>query len=349
MSNSNVRSFGPGCGQPPIVTTPCVSSSCETPVPVCPVPQVISPEELFHQKVLKLLCDIKDKNTSIHFFTTCLTVIESGTWGEAGDTITEVKWFDTSSGTAVPYGTTFFNVNLNDFVSGVTPENSVPCSNGGSGGDVITAFEYPICDAGLQKLVRVCLDNCSTTFVSFLLLDRTPTTEPADWDQVQYGPCVLPVEGAATAENQLLEIAALNSIDEKITVVNTSDVEITAPLPAGTNAIGHVEVDNFPAVQPVSFTVTPGSPNSPDGVNITTSSTEVVASNLNRKGLEIQNISSTTISFAWGSNPAILYSGITLLPGGTWNMDSGNFNTESLNAIGLTNVSNALSIQEYDQ
>lgn len=68
----------------------------------------------------------------------------------------------------------------------------------------------------------------------------------------------LPLPTGASTE------ATLSSLNSKVTVVNTGAVTISAPLPTGTNVIGHVitdsgstvSVSNFPATQPVSGTVT---------------------------------------------------------------------------------------------
>ena len=71
-----------------------------------------------------------------------------------------------------------------------------------------------------------------------------------------------------------------------------------------------------------------------------------MSANANRKGLIIVNLSSNTISFGIGSNPAVLNSGITLTGlGSVWNMSEYDFNTSAINAI--ASASSTISIQEF--
>ncbi|MCL6500695.1 MAG: hypothetical protein K6T16_01525 [Candidatus Pacearchaeota archaeon] len=85
----------------------------------------------------------------------------------------------------------------------------------------------------------------------------------------------------------------------------------------------------------------------PTFATVGTSSTQVVPSNPNRKGLVLINTSANQISIAFGANPAVLNSGITLnANGGTYVMDSFTFTTASVNAIASAADSN-LAIQEF--
>lgn len=70
-----------------------------------------------------------------------------------------------------------------------------------------------------------------------------------------------------------------------------------------------------------------------------------VASNSLRKGLDLVNISSNTISLGIGTT-AVLNSGITLQPGSTYYMSEYDFFTSAVNAIASGAGSN-LTIQEY--
>jgi hypothetical protein len=122
---------------------------------------------------------------------------------------------------------------------------------------------------------------------------------------------------------------------------------------------GSVSVSNFPVTQPVSGTVTVIQSGSPWGVHTKTaltvsapasgivgiSSATVLAANVNRKGLHLVNTSANTISIAFGSS-AVLNSGITLTPLGTFWMDEYSFSTAAVNAIASVASSN-LAIQEY--
>ena len=95
---------------------------------------------------------------------------------------------------------------------------------------------------------------------------------------------------------------------------------------------------------PVSSKV-PLTASSPTAATVGTSSGSAVASNANRKGLVLTNTSNNTISFGIGA-AAVLNSGITLVPGGTWVMDEYTFSTGTINAIASA-VSSNLAIQEF--
>lgn len=334
---SNVRNFGPtSCGCNSCAGAGCPEcSSCGT--------RTLSQEEQYQSAVIALLKKIANKDCpGVEVITECLTVLEAGNWGEVGDTIQKLIWFDTSEDNPTPYATQFYNVNSATFVSGVTTENTVPCSGGGGGGgDTITAFEYPICDNGTQKIVHVCINNCSEVSVSFLALDRSVSTEPSDWNVVEYGTCGsggLP-ENAATATNQESEIALLEDIKDGVDLLNTNVTK------CDTN---DVSISNFPPVQPVSFVLVPLDPQAPDSSNITTSSVAIIPANADRAGMVITNISSVMIFLSFGADAAALYSGVGLYPGASFAMDETTFTTEAVNAIGASAASNALSIQEWN-
>lgn len=83
---------------------------------------------------------------------------------------------------------------------------------------------------------------------------------------------------------------------------------------------------------------------SPVAASVGTSSAQVVAANANRKGLTLINTSVNTISLGVGAT-AVLNSGYTLYPGGSFNMDEYCFDTAAVNAIASAAASN-LAIQE---
>lgn len=76
-------------------------------------------------------------------------------------------------------------------------------------------------------------------------------------------------------------------------------------------------------------------------------SAEVVAANASRKGLVLLNLSKKKISFGLEGTPAIFGSGITLLGGGAWTMDKGNFTVGAITAISDA-VGQDLGIQEFE-
>lgn len=84
---------------------------------------------------------------------------------------------------------------------------------------------------------------------------------------------------------------------------------------------------------------------SPTAATVGTGSAQAVASNSSRKGLVLTNTSVNTISLGIGAT-AVLNSGITLFPGGVWEMTETNFATGAINAIAGAASSN-LAIQEF--
>jgi len=98
-----------------------------------------------------------------------------------------------------------------------------------------------------------------------------------------------------------------------------------------------------PAI-PVS-TKTPLTPAAPTSALVGVTSSQIVSANLNRGGLRFVNTSNGKISLGFGS-PAISSGGITLFPGGSFNMDEYDFTTAAVNAIAAIESSN-ISIQEY--
>ncbi len=82
----------------------------------------------------------------------------------------------------------------------------------------------------------------------------------------------------------------------------------------------------------------------PTAYTVTTSSTEAIKANQNRKGLVLVNTSSNNISLGFGSD-AILNSGITLLTGTSFVMDAFSFSTAAIYVI--SSGSSNLAIQEF--
>lgn len=88
-------------------------------------------------------------------------------------------------------------------------------------------------------------------------------------------------------------------------------------------------------------------PSAPAAASVGVASAEEVAANANRKGLVLVNTSANTISLAFGTNAAVLNSGITLnATGGTWVMDEHTFTTQAVNGIAGGAASN-LAVQEF--
>jgi len=95
------------------------------------------------------------------------------------------------------------------------------------------------------------------------------------------------------------------------------------------------------AVKPILDVMTG---NAPAAASVGVTSAQVLASNTSRKGAMFINTSANVISLAFGAT-AVLGSGITLEPNGSFTMDAYSFTTQAVNAIAGVAASN-LSIQE---
>lgn len=95
----------------------------------------------------------------------------------------------------------------------------------------------------------------------------------------------------------------------------------------------------------VSITKTDLTPSAPTAASVGVASAQILASNANRKGLILVNTSVNRISLGFGST-AVLDSGPTLYPQGSFNMGEYDFDTGAVNAIASAASSN-IAIQEY--
>jgi hypothetical protein len=160
-----------------------------------------------------------------------------------------------------------------------------------------------------------------------------------------------------------------------VTVTNfpaTQTVSVSN-FPATQPVSGSISISNFPATQPISgtieaiqsgtwtisntsFAVTQSgtwlintknalTSNSPSVVSVGVTSAQALAVNSSRKGLILTNTGSANISLGFGV-AAVLNSGITLYPGGTFSMDEYSFTTVAINAIASAASTN-LGIQEW--
>lgn len=112
----------------------------------------------------------------------------------------------------------------------------------------------------------------------------------------------------------------------------------------GGNLVGVSATNPVPVTGAVSATVASAA-NAPGAVSVGVTSTSLLASNASRKGVIVVNTSSNTVSLAVGA-AAVLNSGITLTPYGTFSMDAYDFSTAAINAIASAAASN-VAIQEW--
>lgn len=97
----------------------------------------------------------------------------------------------------------------------------------------------------------------------------------------------------------------------------------------------------------VVSTKTPLTASVPATSTVGAASAEAVAANGSRKGLAITNLSTNVISLGFGTNPAVLNSGITLTQyGSVYEMSEYDYVTSSVNAI-ASSGSSVIGIQEF--
>lgn len=85
----------------------------------------------------------------------------------------------------------------------------------------------------------------------------------------------------------------------------------------------------------------------PTQIDVDTVSKTIIVDTPTRTGLVLTNLSDGTIYIAFGANPAVLNSGIAVLPGGgNFSMDEFVYSKEIVSAIAHTNNS-LLAIQEF--
>lgn len=83
----------------------------------------------------------------------------------------------------------------------------------------------------------------------------------------------------------------------------------------------------------------------PAAISVGVVSTAILAANAARKSARIVNTSLNRVSLAFGA-PAVLDSGMTLYPGGAFNMDRFDYNTAAINGIASAAASN-VGVQEF--
>lgn len=71
--------------------------------------------------------------TNLQMTSECLTVTEEGAWGSVGDVIQALRWFDGGQVPPTSFVVVYVNTNTNAIVTGVTNDNTEPCSSGGDG------------------------------------------------------------------------------------------------------------------------------------------------------------------------------------------------------------------------
>lgn len=161
------------------------------------------------------------------------------------------------------------------------------------------------------------------------------------------------VDGSSTISTNMLTIKAANTAavaaDTAAVVAispnNTVIVQGASGSP-GTPSGGILTIQGVTAGSPIPTSAkTALIPASPTTASVGVTTASALAANANRTGLIIINNSINKVSFGLGVS-AVLNSGITLYPGGVWNMDQYSFTSLTINAIASA-VASSISIQEF--
>lgn len=128
---------------------------------------------------------------------------------------------------------------------------------------------------------------------------------------------------------------------------NGSPIPGDSTLIGSEDASGNLQPASVSNPIPVKDVPAAATGQTPTNITISTSSVTVLASNSLRKGVNICNISYGTVSLSFGVTAAVIYTGVTLGPGGTFWMDSADFTTAAINAIS-TQGNTVIAVQEFE-
>jgi len=82
--------------------------------------------------LIQRLCNLNVSNLRV--VTDCLTVTVAGSWGEIGDTLQVLRWFNAAEVPPVSFTNYYINTRTRLMVTGITTDNTSPCASGGGGG-----------------------------------------------------------------------------------------------------------------------------------------------------------------------------------------------------------------------
>lgn len=129
---------------------------------------------------------------------------------------------------------------------------------------------------------------------------------------------------------------------------NLTSIDAGIPTSLGSQTIANSMPVTIASNQTVPINVIPIDlvGNAPGTFTVGITSGSALATNANRKGLVITNVSVNKISIGLDGNAAVLNSGITLYPGGSWTMDAFTFTNGAISAIASA-ASSIIAIQEF--
>lgn len=214
--------------------------------------------------------------------------------------------------------------------------------------------------SGSNLLGKVGIDQTTpgtTNKVSIGTDGTVAATQSGTWNITNISGTISLPTGAATSANQTTEITALQLIDNPVGSVAAGTAGTSSYLTGGifnttlptlTNGQqAAVQLDSSGRLIVVGVLTTKSdlTPGSPTSATVGIASAQAVASNANRKGLILTNLSNNKIFLGFGAT-AVINTGVALYPGGSFEMDEYCFDTGAINAIASA-ASSTLAIQEY--
>lgn len=156
---------------------------------------------------------------------------------------------------------------------------------------------------------------------------------------------VIPDAGGSSSVSVTGTVTTTPSGTQNVNVTNAAGASAVNIQDGGNSITVDGTVTSVPSGTQNVSTKTDLTPSSPTAATVGVASAQAVAANSNRKGLILVNTSVNTISIGLGAT-AVLNSGITLYPGGVFQMDEYCFDLGAVNAIASSASSN-LAIQEF--
>lgn len=242
------------------------------------------------------------------------------------------------------------------------PEFAITSTGGGGGGGAVTIADGAdvaegattdvaltsdangTISAKLRGLVKWAFERMPASLGQKLMAASFPVTLASDQSALAITAASLPLPtGAATAALQTQP-----GVDIGDVTINNGAGAAAVNIQDGGNSItvdGSISVTGTATVAGVVSTKTDLTPSAPTSASVGVASAQAVAAAATRKGLILVNLSNARISLGFGS-AAVLDSGVTLYPGGSYNMGEFDFDVGAVNAIASAAAS-TLAIQEY--
>ena len=265
-----------------------------------------------------------------------LTLIVSKTSADATNlTMTCACW---AAGTSAPNNIAVSNYTRQQWTSGTATNTTLVAGTASAGNISISAvitgtisvgvLTFEVTPDGLNWYPLNVKSTAGTSYTStYNLVNGSATWQPYVGGYIQARVRLsTPITGSGTLSIQLRP--SLTAIPDTVLVYQPTGTNLHAVIDSGTVTLSTTATGNAPTAATVGV-----------------ASAQAVAANSSRKGLVLTNTSSNVISLGLSGNAAVLNSGITLAPYGTWIMDQYTFTTGAIAAIASAAGSN-LAIQE---